>query len=112
MKTSIKLALFLTFILALFTIVLCTDNSHLFSFSIAMIFTSAGVLIGQFIKHKNNLNISISQLWMPLGLFLLAIVLSLCFYFLLDDIQNRIIYIVLTNTVLAVGSIIFLLVRR
>lgn len=46
MKTSIKLALFLTFILALFTIVLCTDNSHLFSFSIAMIFTLTGVLIG------------------------------------------------------------------
>lgn len=112
MKTNIKLTLFIAFILALFTIVLCTKSSYWFSLSIAMIFTSTGVLIGQLIKHKNKMNISISQLWMPLGLFLLAIVLSLCFYFLLDNSQNRIIYIVLTNTVLAVGSIIFLLVRR
>lgn len=112
MNGNYKLALYFVLILAMVTILLCTESTYWFSFSIAMIFTSTGVLIGQFIKYKKYLQISVDKLWISFGLFLLAIALSLCFYFLLDSNHNRITYIAVTNIILAICSIASLSITK
>lgn len=112
MNGNYKLALYFALILAMVTILLCTESTYWFSFSISMIFTSTGVLIGKLIKYKRNLQINVGKLWMPLGLFLLAIALSLCFYFLLDSNHNRITYIAVTNVILAICSIASLSITK
>lgn len=110
MKDNIKLALFFALILGLFTILLCTESSSWFSASIALIFTMSGVFVGQLIKKRGKNHIDTNVLWGLSGLFLLAIVASLCIYFLLGNEQAKLTYIVLTNLILASGSIAYIFV--
>lgn len=109
MENKIRLLIFYTLILGLFTIVLCTESSVWLSGSIALIFTLTGAFIGQLIKNKKKLFVDYKVRVLS-GLFLLAIVASLSFYFFLDNSQNKVIYISLTNLILASGSLLYLLV--
>lgn len=108
MRDNIKLALFFALILGLFTILLCTESSGWFSASIAMIFTMSGVFVGQLIKNRKTVRFDTGVLGAITGLFLLAVAISLCIYFLLENERTRIICIVLTNLILASGSMVYL----
>ena len=110
MKDNIKLALFFVLLLGLFTILLCTESSRWFTASIAMIFTMSGVFVGQLIKNRRKVHFGAGVLWGLSGLFLLAIIISLSIYFLLANEQSKQIYIVLTNLVLAFGSMVYLFI--
>lgn len=110
MNSKIKSTVFLTAILGLFTLAMCTENSILFSSSIAMICTMSGVFIGQLIKKKSQVHRS--MLWRLAGLFLLSIVISFCFKYFADDNETGIIYIILTNLILALGAISYLMFSK
>lgn len=108
MKDNIEFVTFYILVLGLFAVLLCTENSILFSASISLICSFTGVFIGQLIKKNNKFHVTKSHLWILSGLFSLAIIISLCVYFLLDSNPNKMLYIILTNLALSLISIFYL----
>lgn len=106
-----KLALFYVIIIGLFSVSLCTENSILFSSSISLIFTFTGVFVGQLLKNRKRFHVSADKLWVLSGLFLLAVLISLCIYYY-DNEQNKVKYILLINLILASCSVLYIYVTR
>lgn len=110
MNPLIKLTLFATILLGLLTVLTCTENDTWFTFSFATICTTSGVFLGQLIKQPGT--ISPNVLWKLCGMFVFAIAVSVCMHLLIDDYAIKVSCIALTNLILALTTLSYMLYFR
>lgn len=102
LKVKTTLAIYCILILSMLTILVCTEDNLFFSISIAVICTSTGVLGGQIIKRR--VQVLKSRIGFLIGLFIVSFLLSIgIHYYVAKEIE--LIYIVLTNVVLALVAL-------
>lgn len=87
------------------TSLLCQENNKLFSFSMALMFTMSGSLIGELVSKRVQVPKPTLQ---KLGKWLLAAILCsvLCYVFM-TDITIRNIFIVVINVTLALSTVFY-----
>lgn len=89
------------------TSLLCQENNRLFSFSMALMFTMSGSLIGELVSKRVQVPKPTLQ---KLGKWLLAAILCsvLCYVFM-TDITIRNIFIVVINFILWLCTVFYIL---
>lgn len=111
MRTLNKtIALYFIAVLGLITLLLCTEDSRVFSFSIAMICTMTGLLISQCIKKKITAPKEVA--WKIIELFLACLVVSIGIQQGVENDTYRITFIVLVNIIIGIGAITYLLTYK